>query len=222
LKTGLTGESAKFLPIDVEPISPQLCFEQAAALLKNIRDPLDWACRMDLITYLPDDLMVKADRASMAVGLELREPLLHYGLVEWGLTLPMNQRFNFRNRQGKRLARRYLSSRVPKTIVDRDKQGFTPPLSVWLNGPLKEWREQAVCELESGRLAPLSLPFGCRNWFECADRLNDAHHQFLWRIICFSGWKTARKRALAARSQDFSADARLSVEQEQSEPTRRV
>lgn len=222
LKTGLTNESARFLPIDAEPIPPRSCFENAAGQLDNIRDPLDWACRMDLMTYLPDDLMVKADRASMTVGLELREPLLHYGLVEWGLTLPVNQRFDFRKRQGKQPARRYLSRRFGKTIANRGKQGFTPPLPIWLAGPLREWREQAVRELESGGLAPLCLPAGCSSWSQCSNLLDDAHQQFLWRVVCFSGWKDNRKRALASFAQDTTSGSRSSEKRERAEMHRRA
>lgn len=195
LKTGLTTESARFLPVEAESVSPRSCFDGPAGQLREIRDPLDWATRMDLITYLPDDLMVKADRASMSVGLELREPLLNYPLVEWGLELPIKQRFDFATREGKQPARRYLDTRVPKTILQRGKHGFTPPLLTWLSGPLRAWRERAIRELESGWLSPLCLPHGSATWSECSNSLNDTHQQFLWRIICFCGWKASRQKS---------------------------
>jgi asparagine synthase (glutamine-hydrolysing) len=197
LRVGLTNESVKFLPISGEPALPRSCFDRSGAQLVDIAEPLDWASRMDLITYLPDDLMVKADRASMRVGLELREPMLDYELVEWGLTQPVAERFDLSERRGKRPGRSYLASRIPKEVLARPKQGFTPPLRTWLEGPLKEWQQRAVNELESGRLDPLGLPNNCKNWSDCAKALHDSHHQFLWRVICFCGWKAGRRSSIA-------------------------
>jgi asparagine synthase (glutamine-hydrolysing) len=201
LKTSLTPATARFLPIDAEPLAPKKCFECAAANLTDICDPLDWAGRMDLMTYLPDDLMVKADRASMKVGLELREPLLEYDFVEWGLALPTEERFDYTMRLGKQPARHYLASRVPADILERQKKGFTPPLRRWLDGPLRDRWVQALDELSSGDLAPLILPSACRDWDECSELLCDTHQQFLWRIVCFSGWKGARTDALRSSLQ---------------------
>ena len=148
---------------------------------------------MDLLTYLPDDLMVKADRASMDVGLELREPLLNSEFVKWGLTLPIASRFNYASRQGKQPARGYLRSRLPGDILKRPKKGFTPPLGVWLDGALKASRMDAIAGLLDGRLAPLALPEKCKDWTECAEHLGDRHQQYLWRVLCFSGWLRSAK-----------------------------
>lgn len=194
LKTGLTPASAKFLPIAADYVPPRECFAGAAEQIRDIKDPLDWAGRMDLMTYLPDDLMVKADRASMKVGLELREPLLDYDLVEWGLTLPVEARFDQTRREGKQPARRYLASRVPEELLTRSKQGFTPPLNLWLSGPLKARCQESIRKLNRGDLTPLQLAPGCRDWQHCSELLSDHHRQFLWRIICFDGWQTARAR----------------------------
>jgi asparagine synthase (glutamine-hydrolysing) len=198
LKTGLTRNTARFLPVDAEPIPTRSYFEDAAKNVEHVADPLDWAGRMDLMTYLPDDLMVKADRASMDVGLELREPLLDYNLVEWGLTLPTHQRFDCRLRLGKRPARRYLASRLPPRILSRKKQGFTPPLQEWLKGALREHRSLALAQLHDGNLYPLVLPKNCQTWDDCSKILADTHSQFLWRIICFSGWLASRRRLRSA------------------------
>ena len=198
MKTGLTTESARHLPIAAEHISPRDLFVEAAAQVGDVADPVDWACRMDLATYLPDDLMVKADRASMRSGLELREPLLDHEFTRWGLGLPLAARFNAGKRQGKQAARRYLAQRLPREMVERPKQGFTPPLPVWLNGPLKGWRARALAELAEGNLHPLVLPGGCRSWEDCAAKLPDTHNQFLWRVVCFAGWKAARAPVMKA------------------------
>jgi asparagine synthase (glutamine-hydrolysing) len=192
LRTGLSDKMVKFLPVTAQPSPVSECFRQAADLVGTVPNPIDWACRMDLATYLPDDLMVKTDRASMRFGLELREPLLDHEFTRFGLTIPVGMRFDNKHRKGKLFARRYLSDRLPLGLLDRPKHGFTPPLGLWLNGPLKSRKIQALSELETGQLAPLILPHGMKSWAECSRKLEDTHLQFLWRILCFSGWKGAR------------------------------
>ena len=143
---------------------------------------------MDLLTYLPDDLMVKSDRASMSVGLELREPFLDHQLVSWCLKLPITERYDSANRVSKLLPRAALGKRLPAQLIDRPKQGFTPPLGRWLTGPLRPYVQDALQRLQNGSIAPLRLPAGISSWRDCAARLNDEHQQFLWRTVCFSEW----------------------------------
>jgi len=195
LRIGLTDRMSRYLPIEAEPIPVRECFSDEAALVGDIPDALDWAGRMDLVTYLPDDLMVKADRASMRFGLELREPLLDHGFTAFGLGVPTAARFDATERRGKLFARRYLRERLTKRSFDRPKQGFTPPLPQWLAGPLAEHRRAALADLEAGRLGPLGLPGGTASWADCAHRLEDRHNQFLWRVICFWGWMQAWKNS---------------------------
>lgn len=165
-------------------------FADAARSIGELPDPLDWACHMDLATYLPDDLMVKADRASMSVGLELREPFLDHELTSWLLSLPSGSRVDARYRESKVLMRCAMDRRVPRQLFERPKRGFTPPLAVWLQGPLANCARRAKQRLEDGELEPLALPDGCRDWDDCARRLDDRHLQFLWRLICFSEWSS--------------------------------
>ncbi len=190
LRTGLTDASAKSLPVEEASKLPPLSayFREWSKEIESITDPLEWACRMDLLTYLPDDLMVKADRASMSVGLELREPLLDHEMTTWCLALPIANRYDRKNRTAKLLPRGLLDRRVPKPLINRPKQGFVPPLNHWLKGPLRDVVNNALERIEHGDLLPLSLPGGCRTWPECAGKLNDFSQQFLWRIICFSEW----------------------------------
>jgi asparagine synthase (glutamine-hydrolysing) len=212
LKCGLSDQMVKFLPVAAPPFPITECFREAAERVGAVPDPLDWASRMDLSTYLPDDLMVKADRTSMHVGLELREPLLDHQLTAFGLTAPMSDRFDRRRRRGKVLPRRYLAKSLPDRFLDRSKQGFTPPLVSWLDGPLAERKREAVERLESGRLATMTLPPGVKSWKECSQKLDDFHHQFLWRVVCFSGWmsaKAARTRNVPDRLTSHSAPLEL-------------
>lgn len=192
LKTGLSDDMAQWLPVPGEAPPVSEIFREGAEQVGDIPDPVDWAGRMDLVTYLPDDLMVKADRASMRSGLELREPLLDHEFTIWGLTQPIAQRYNPATGQGKLMARDYLAKRLPAEVLHRPKQGFTPPLREWLAGPLREIQRNAIASLEAGRMAPFTLPDRIGSWAECARRLEDRHNQFLWRIVCFHGWYSNR------------------------------
>lgn len=190
LRTGIDENLQPWLPVEGsgqrQPLA-DYCRTWAESL-SGVSDSVDWACRMDLLTYLPDDLMVKADRASMSVGLELREPMLDQELVAWQLRLPVTQRFERSTRTGKQLTREIVRREIGDVLASRPKQGFTPPVLSWLSGGLKDVAQDAFAALERGGLAPLALPEGCASWAECASRLGDDHGQFSWRILCFYMW----------------------------------
>ncbi|MGE4409113.1 MAG: asparagine synthase-related protein, partial [Sphingobium sp.] len=98
------------------------------------RDPLDRAQYADLKIWLPGDILTRTDRMSMAVGLEAREPLLDYRLVEFGARLPVSQRLH--GNSGKYLMKRAMEAYLPHDILYRDKMGFVAPVSQWFRGPL--------------------------------------------------------------------------------------
>jgi asparagine synthase (glutamine-hydrolysing) len=203
LRTGLSPTMTRHLPVTEADAFPNFgeYVRQWSSELRDVRDPLDWACRIDLLTYLPDDLMVKADRASMSVGLELREPLLDHELTAWCLQLPTFQRFDRSTRTGKLPARAALAQRLPREMFERPKQGFTPPLHAWLRGPLRGLVETTLSRLARGELPPLCLPDSCRTWEECASRLNDRFDAFLWRVICFAQWLDHHREIGRGRAQ---------------------
>ena len=190
LRTGLSDEMVGILPFanaeDQQPLSEY--FREWSRDIAEVDDCFMWAGQMDLLTYLPDDLMVKADRASMSVGLELRSPLLDHELVAWLLRSPTAARFDSVRGITKLLPRLSLARRISPELLARQKQGFTAPLQEWLAGPLAERMADALERLAAGDLDPIVLPAGCATWNECDPILRDGNVDFLWRVICFSEW----------------------------------
>jgi asparagine synthase (glutamine-hydrolysing) len=140
----------------------------------------------DLLTYLPDNNLAKVDRASMAVSLEVRVPILDHRVVEWALRLPL--RAKIRNGETKWALRQVLSRYVPRAMVEREKMGFDVPIGTWLRGPLRPW---AADLLESARLGDDGLLRATevrRVWREhLAGRAN--HGRGLWVVLMLLAWR---------------------------------
>jgi asparagine synthase (glutamine-hydrolysing) len=139
----------------------------------------------DTATYLPDDILQKVDRASMAVSLEVRPPLLDHRVVAFAWRLP--RRMRIRGGETKWLLRRVLDRYVPRELVSRPKMGFAIPLASWLRGPLRPWAEDL---LDPSRLGGGLLDVaGVRKlWAEhVGGRRNWAYA--LWTILMYEAWR---------------------------------
>jgi asparagine synthase (glutamine-hydrolysing) len=147
---------------------------------------------LDTIQYLPDDILVKVDRATMSVSLEGRVPLLDPRVVEFAWRLPLEMKV--REGRGKHLLRQVLYRYVPPALIERPKSGFAMPIDSWLRGPLREWAEhlldpRALADAGVLRVEPVRERWrqhlnGSRNW-----------QYELWDVLMFQAWREAADRA---------------------------
>jgi asparagine synthase (glutamine-hydrolysing) len=140
----------------------------------------------DAMMYLPDDILVKVDRASMAVSLESRAPFLDHRVVEFAWRLPLAMKV--KNGEGKLIVKELLYKYVPKKLIDRPKMGFAIPLDAWLRGPLKDWAQSLLDERRIKNegffdYLPIKQKWeehlsGRRNW-----------QYLLWDVLMFQAWQ---------------------------------
>jgi asparagine synthase (glutamine-hydrolysing) len=164
-----------------EPRTPLLDLMESSADRGFVEAMMFW----DLMTYLPNDILVKVDRAAMAVSLETRVPMLDHRVVEFAWSLPLHMRV--RGGEGKWLLKQLLAQYVPPALTNRPKTGFGIPIDIWLRGPLREWAEDLLDESRLRREgvfdpAPIREKWrahveGGRNWA-----------YWLWDILMFQDW----------------------------------
>ena len=157
----------------------------------KLQDPVARMMALDGLTYLPDDILVKVDRASMAVSLETRAPFLDRDLMEFAWRLPMSMKI--REGKGKWILRQLLDRHVPRALIERPKMGFGMPLDQWLRGPLKEWAGDLLAEdrlRREGFLQPEAITSAWQ-----AHLKGEASFGYrLWSVLMFQAWLEQQER----------------------------
>lgn len=146
---------------------------------------------IDMLTYLPDDIMVKVDRASMAASLESRAPYLDHRLIEFAWRLPVE--YKIRKRESKWLLRQVLDRHVPRFLMDRPKQGFKMPMAQWMRGPLREWAESLLDISKMKEQGYLNVDLVHRFWN--ATLAGAEYGQgYMWPVLVFQSWLDTNER----------------------------
>ncbi|MGZ8217018.1 asparagine synthase (glutamine-hydrolyzing) [Methylomagnum sp.] len=166
--------------------------------LTVLNDPVQWPelrdfehrmMYIDTVSYLPDDILVKVDRAAMGVSLETRVPLLDHRVVEFAWRLPLNMKI--RENQGKWILKQMLYRYVPQEIMDRPKMGFGVPIDIWLRGPLKEWAEALIDRKRLKQEGYFNPTLVWEKWVQHqSGRRNWSY--YLWSVLMFQAWKDAQ------------------------------
>lgn len=165
----------------------------ASNWLANCPDIIHQMLYWDLELYLPNDNLVKVDRASMAVSLETRLPLLDHRVAEFAWRVPLSMKV--RKSQGKWLVRQLLGQYVPARLFERPKTGFSVPIGEWLRGPLRDWAEDLLSPdklSEEGFFEPAVVR---QTWLEHLSRKRNLQ-ACLWAVLMFQAWHAAYKNGV--------------------------
>lgn len=140
---------------------------------------------LDTLEYLPGDILVKVDRASMSHSLESRMPFLDHRIVEFAWSLPVEMKLS--KAESKIVLRRVLERHVPRALFDRPKMGFGIPLAEWLRGPLRQWAGDLLTEESLDSSGFFNVPSVRKHWAEHMNQSRNHQHS-LWNILMFQAW----------------------------------
>lgn len=212
LRAGRAGDKLHKLAEIIDKESPEALYKELVSHWKSpssvvmdshepptvISDRSQWAdmddftlrmMYLDTMTYLPDDILVKVDRAAMGVSLETRVPFLDHNVVEFAWRLPLS--LKVRNGQSKWILRQVLYKYVPAELIERPKMGFGVPIDTWLRGPLRDWAEELLNEnrlRQEGFFEPAPIR---EKWVEhLSGKRNWQYH--LWDVLMFQAWLEAQ------------------------------
>jgi asparagine synthase (glutamine-hydrolysing) len=151
----------------------------------EFKDSISKMMHLDSITYLPDDILCKLDRAAMSNSLETRVPFLDKSVVDFAWRIPVN--IKIKNNIGKWPLREILSKYIPSKFIDRPKAGFSIPIGNWLRGSLKDWAENLLNEKRLIKEGNFSSEIIRNVWKEHLSGKLD-HSNRLWSILMFQAW----------------------------------
>jgi asparagine synthase (glutamine-hydrolysing) len=151
----------------------------------GIAEPEQRMMLLDALSYLPDDILTKVDRAAMGVSLETRAPFLDHRVFEMAWRLPLDMKI--RSGQSKWALRQILYKHVPRTLIERPKAGFAIPVGDWLRGPLRAWAEDLLAPTRLEQQGYLDAVVIRRLWAQHLSRQHDWTAR-LWCILMFQAW----------------------------------
>lgn len=154
-------------------------------MFPNVGDFREQMMFVDSVSYLPDDILTKVDRASMSVGLEVRSPLLGHKIVEFAQRVPLS--LKYRHGKGKWLLRKALERYVPSSLINRPKMGFGIPIDRWLKQELRGWAEELLDEDRLKREGFFDYVAVRKMWRDYLDGKPQSHY-YLWDVLMFQAW----------------------------------